>query len=349
MDDHDKFAIEALAAFRQRRRLQQRELADLLNEKLGRRYDAARVSRWETGAERIPRSVANVIAELSDCPTTRNAAESRCALVIAVANQKGGVGKTTSVVNTGAILASRGFKVLIVDCDPQANATLHLGKNPLDRERDNAILDDVLLRDRPIDEVAMETEVENLDLVPASIRMSEAEVSLMIKPHGEFTLREALLPTRHEYDFILLDCPPAMTGLTTNALTAANRVLIPCQAEAFAIAGIPYLLKKIEHTRRMVNPGLVVMGILPTMTAPRTVQDRESMVDLQAAFGSMTTIFPEVPRASIFKEAAASGQPVRSNARSKGAVAGLTALDVVVRAMITEWRDNSTGDTNHGA
>lgn len=182
--------------------------------------------------------------------------------IIAILNQKGGSGKTTTAVNLGAALAQLGQKVLLIDVDPQAHATIHLGVRPSDL---SATLYDVLTNEQPAEQTILPTLVDGLDLLPSHIDLSGAEIELVNMVGRENILKEVLKGVRRNYDFIFLDCPPSLGLLTVNALNAAQEVFIPIQTEFFALEGMSKLLHTIEIVKHRLNPRLKITGIILTM------------------------------------------------------------------------------------
>ena len=236
--------------------------------------------------------------------------------VIGIANQKGGVGKTTTAINLSASLAAADCKVLLIDCDPQANSSSGLGF-PHDPARPSLYN---LLTDRvDLSQVVTHTETAGLDLIPSSRHLVGANVELVDTAGRETRLREAIAPARHEYNFILLDCPPALDLLTLNALMAADSVLIPIQCEYFALEGISALLDTIERVRQGLNPGLAIEGVLLTMFDDRTTLMRQVAADLRQFFDS--EVFETViPRNVRLAEAPSFGKPIlQYDLASKGA------------------------------
>lgn len=319
-----------LKAIREARGAGQQEFADWLNGHLARKYDRARISKWESGAERIPQKVADF---LSDSPKEPVAAPSptrspspalppsptrasapplartrRNALVVAIANHKGGVGKTTTAVNLAALLTADGLSVVLIDADPQANATMHLGIDPREVERTQRTLYYVLRRDVPLASVLMPVDDSPLRLVPSSIRLSEAEDEMIGDPYGATVLRERLREIRTSVDVVIIDCPPHAGILTANALASADQVLIPCQTEGFAQLGVPFLLNTIERAQRHVNPDLRILGILPTMYKHQQLQDRQTLAELRDAYGTRTRLFDPVPRSTLYAQGSTSGR-----------------------------------------
>jgi chromosome partitioning protein len=203
------------------------------------------------------------------------------ARVIAISNQKGGVGKTTTTINLGAYLARSGKKVLVVDMDPQANTSSGLG---LDKAAVANSIYEVLVSGLPLESALFSARVKGLFLAPALPRLAAAEVELVDAPEREFRLRRALAPVRGYYDYILLDCPPSLGLLTVNALSAATDVLVPVQAEYYALEGLGQLTSTIERVKRSLNPDLQLLGLLVTMNDKRTLLSREIIEELHRHF-----------------------------------------------------------------
>ncbi len=238
------------------------------------------------------------------------------AKVLAIVNQKGGVGKTTTAVNLGACLAGLGKKVLVVDVDPQGNTTSGLGVN---RYRLKKCIYSVLIEDAPVDAVILPTSITDLELIPATIRLAGAEIELVLVMQREVKLREALAPLRASYDYILLDCPPSLGLLTLNALTAATGVLIPIQCEYYALEGLSQLMNTIKLVQRHLNPGLTIEGALLTMFDSRTNLASQVVEEVRAYFKEKVykTIIPRNVRLS---EAPSHGQAITQyDPKSKGA------------------------------
>ena len=226
--------------------------------------------------------------------------------VLAVANQKGGVGKTTTTVNLGAALAEMGYRVLVVDLDPQGNATTGLGVNA--RNLDTSIYD-VLLHDVPIEDCIEPTNLRNLFLVPATIDLAGAEIELVPTFSRELRLKRAIAPVLDEFDFVLIDCPPSLGLLTINALAAANEVAVPIQCEYYALEGLGQLLSNIERVRANLNPGLSVTTIIMTMFDARTRLGEQVVDEVRRHFGDRVCR-SVVPRTVRLSEAPSYGQPI---------------------------------------
>ena len=235
------------------------------------------------------------------------------ARVISMCNQKGGVGKTTTTINLGAALAELGRKVLIVDFDPQGAASAGLGINA--HELDSTIYD-LLVASRPdIRTVIYETTVEGLDIVPANIDLSAAEVQLVNEVAREQALKRVLRPVLDEYDVILVDCQPSLGLLTINALTASHGVIIPLETEFFALRGVALLVETVERVKDRLNATLEIDGILATMVDSRTLHSREVLERLEQAFGEQ--LFDTRIRRTIkFPDASVANEPITSYAPS---------------------------------
>ncbi|WP_071129858.1 ParA family protein [Varibaculum massiliense] len=235
------------------------------------------------------------------------------ARIIAMCNQKGGVGKTTTTINLAASLAEYGRKVLIVDFDPQGAATAGLGVNgnDLDATIYNVLLD----RNVNVEQVIHPTAIEGMDLVPANIDLSAAEIQMVNEVAREMALARALHPVSDKYDVILIDCQPSLGLLTVNALTAAHGVMIPMETEFFALRGVALLVETIEKVRDRLNPKLKIDGILATMVDTRTLHSREVMERLQEAFGDR--VYQTVIHRTIkFPDASVATEPITTFAPS---------------------------------
>jgi chromosome partitioning protein len=225
---------------------------------------------------------------------------------VACANQKGGVGKTTTVVNLGTYLALRGEHVLIVDVDSQGNATSGLG---IDRSRINRSIYDALVEETPLTGIRIHTAVDGLDLVPSSVSLAGAEVELAGAPDREHRLARVIEAVAPEYDHILLDCPPSLGLLTVNALTAADAVLIPIQCEYYALEGLTQLVATINLIRDGLNPDLTITGVLLTMYDLRTNLSGEVAAEVRRHLGARVyeTV---IPRSVRLAEAPSFGRPI---------------------------------------
>jgi chromosome partitioning protein len=251
------------------------------------------------------------------------------ARIISVANQNGGVGKTTTTVNLGACLAYDGKKVLLIDSDAQGNATSGLGVRKPDVKQD---IYDVLVNEVPIKDTIIETSRENLSIVPATLQLAGAEIELTSMMARESRLKSALAEVSDDYDFILVDCPPSLGHLTINAFTASDAILIPVQCEYYALEGLSQLLNTVRLVQKHFNPGLEIEGVLLTMYDARTNLGAEVVEEVRRYFQEKVydTIIPRNVRLS---EAPSHGKPIIDyDPRSKGAeVYQALAKEVLVR------------------
>ena len=250
------------------------------------------------------------------------------ARILAIANQKGGVGKTTTCINLAASLAAMKKRVLLVDLDPQGNATMGSGVDKYEVEQS---IYDVLVDDVPVKDVVQRAQESGFDVLPANSDLTAAEVELLDKEHKELKLQSALADIKDNYDYVLIDCPPSLNMLTLNALVAADGVVIAMQCEYFALEGLSALINTIERVRETVNSSLEVEGILRTLYDPRNSLTNEVSAQLESHFGEKLyrTV---IPRNVRLAEAPSYGVPaMHYDKKSRGAKAYLTFAGEIVR------------------
>ncbi|MGH9733490.1 MAG: ParA family protein [Candidatus Acidiferrales bacterium] len=267
--------------------------------------------------------------------------------VIAVANQKGGVGKTTTTVNLGASLAAAEKQTLIIDCDPQANTTSALGfaKDPARRT-----LYQAMILNEPLQRIIIDAQMEFLHLIPSDKNLAGAAIELVSADNREYKLKGLIQALRNNYEFILIDCPPALDLLTLNALAAADSVLVPIQCEYLALEGVSELLDTLMRLRRTINASLAVEGILLTMYDDRTSLSKQVAADLRSFFGSQ--VFESViPRNVRLAEAPSHGLPVMFyDIHSKGAEGYIQlAKEVIANAQKRVGQGTERADSGAGA
>ena len=250
------------------------------------------------------------------------------ARIIALANQKGGVGKTTTTINLGAALADYGRRVLVVDFDPQGAASVGLGINA--HELDATIYNLLMERSVQFSDVVRSTAVEGLDVLPANIDLSAAEVQLVGEVARESILARVLRQAEDDYDVILVDCQPSLGLLTVNALTAAHGVLIPLECEFFALRGVALLIETVEKVRDRLNPRLQVDGIVATMHDPRTLHSREVLARVHEAFGNQL-LHTVIGRTVKFPDSSVAAEPITTYAPTH---AGATAYRQLARELV---------------
>lgn len=247
--------------------------------------------------------------------------------IIAIANQKGGVGKTTTAVNLSSCLAIKGKKVLIIDIDPQGNTSSGLG---IDKTQIETSIYDVIINDVPIEETLVKTKVNNLKLSPSNIQLAGAEVELVSVISRETRLKNSLETVKNRFDFVIIDCPPSLGLITVNALTAADTILVPIQCEYYALEGLSQLMNTVKIVQKHLNPDLKVEGVVLTMFDARTNLSIQVVDEVKKYFGNKVyrTIIPRNVRLS---EAPSYGLPIiLYDNKSKGAECYMDLADEVI-------------------
>ncbi len=226
--------------------------------------------------------------------------------IIAIANQKGGVGKTTTTVNLSACLAKRGKKILVIDIDPQGNTTSGLGINKRQLQKSTY---DILINDNKIVEAIIDTKIKNLDICPSDIQLAGAEIELISIEEREFQLKKVVEQIKNNYDYITIDCPPSLGLLTINALTCADSILVPIQCEYYALEGLSQLTNTIRRVKKFLNPNLAIEGVLLTMFDARTNLSIQVVEEVKRFFPKKVykTV---IPRNVKLSEAPSFGEPI---------------------------------------
>jgi chromosome partitioning protein len=235
--------------------------------------------------------------------------------IIAVANQKGGVGKTTSTVNLGFALAVKGAAILLIDADPQASLTLYLGHNPLQLEAEGRTLYHALFGQTPVNDTVLAA--GQVSLIGSSLQLANAEPELLgsLFASSQLALRKVLGPVRDRFDAILIDCPPSLGLLAINALSAADAALIPCETELLSAQGVSLILGTIDRVQAGLNPGLRVLGVLPTKYSRRLNHDNDILAGLRNAMAVRgVRVFTPIPRSTVYNQSSVRGVPVLAEA-----------------------------------
>jgi chromosome partitioning protein len=254
------------------------------------------------------------------------------ARIVAVCNQKGGVGKTTTTINLGAALAEHGRRVLLVDFDPQGALSVGLGIQP--HELDGTIYNLLMERNLAVQDVVIKTSVNGMDLLPSNIDLSGAEVQLVHEVGREFVLGRVLQPIISEYDIVLIDCQPSLGLLTVNALACADGVLVPLECEYFALRGVALLMETIEKVSSRLSPKLTIDGLLATMYDSRTLHTREVLANVVAGFGERV-FHTVISRTVRFPDATVAGEPITQfDPMSNGA----SAYRELAKEVLDRWR-----------
>lgn len=246
--------------------------------------------------------------------------------VLAVANQKGGVAKTTTVASLGAAITGQGRRVLLIDLDPQGCLTFSLGHDP---DKLPVSVHEVLLGDVEPSAALVSTD-EGMTLLPANIDLAGAEAMLLMRAGREYALKRALAKLEADFDVVIIDCPPSLGVLTLNGLTAANAVIVPLQCETLAHRGVGQFLRTISDVQQITNPELKLLGALPTLYDSRTTHSRDVLLDVADRY-ALPVLAPPIPRTVRFAEASASGSSVLAARKSKGAIAYREFADALLR------------------
>jgi chromosome partitioning protein len=255
--------------------------------------------------------------------------DERVTRVLAVANQKGGVAKTTTVASLGAAMVEKDRRVLLVDLDPQGCLTFSLGHDP---DKLPVSVHEVLLGEVEPSAALVDTE-EGMTLMPANIDLAGVEAMLLMRAGREYALRRALAKINGEFDVVLIDCPPSLGVLTLNGLTAADEVMVPLQCETLAHRGVGQLLRTVTDVQQITNADLALLGALPTLYDSRTTHTRDVLLDVADRYG-LPVLAPPIPRTVRFAEASASGSSVLAGKKNKGSV----AYRELAGALLKHWK-----------
>ena len=255
--------------------------------------------------------------------------------IIAVANQKGGVGKTTTTINLSACLAEQGQKVLVIDVDPQGNTTSGLG---IDKNNTENTVYELMLGEASIDDCIYKSVMEDLDVIPSNVNLAGAEIDLIDIDDREYILKKIVNSLKEKYDFILLDCPPSLSMLTVNAMTAANTVLVPIQCEYYALEGLSQLIRTINLVKKKLNPELEIEGVVFTMYDARTNLSLQVVENVKANL-KQTVYKTIIPRNIRLAEAPSHGLPINLyDSKSAGAESYRLLAEEVIHRGEDEWQ-----------
>jgi len=255
--------------------------------------------------------------------------DERVTRILAVANQKGGVAKTTTVASLGAAMVEKGRRVLLVDLDPQGCLTFSLGQDP---DKLPTSIHEVLLGEVEPDAALVDT-AEGMTLLPANIDLAGAEAMLLMRAGREYALKRALAKINDRFDVVIIDCPPSLGVLTLNGLTAADEVIVPLQCETLAHRGVGQFLRTINDVQQITNGDLTLLGALPTLYDSRTTHSRDVLLDVADRY-EMPVLAPPIPRTVRFAEASASGASVLAGRKNKGAI----AYRELAKALLKHWK-----------
>ncbi|CCY76520.1 ParA family protein [Eshraghiella crossota] len=255
--------------------------------------------------------------------------------IIAVANQKGGVGKTTTTINLSACLAEQGQKVLVIDVDPQGNTTSGLG---IDKNNTENTVYELMLGEASIDDCIYKSVMDDLDVIPSNVNLAGAEIDLIDIDDREYILKKIVNSLKEKYDFILLDCPPSLSMLTVNAMTAANTVLVPIQCEYYALEGLSQLIRTINLVKQKLNPELEIEGVVFTMYDARTNLSLQVVENVKANL-KQTVYKTIIPRNIRLAEAPSHGLPINLyDSKSAGAESYRLLAEEVIHRGEDEWQ-----------